>query len=77
MTLNGSTVSNNTANGDGGGIVNDGTVTMSWTSTVHDNTAIQGEGGGICNSSRGTLVGAVAGVNVYNNTPDDIFNGLC
>ncbi len=77
VTLNGSTVSNNTANGDGGGIVNDGTVTMSWTSTVHDNTAIQGEGGGICNSSRGTLVGAVAGVNVYNNTPDDIFNGLC
>lgn len=79
VTLNGSTISGNTTGGDGGGINNTstGTVTMSGTSTVHDNTAIQGEGGGICNSSPGTLVGAVAGVNVYNNTPDNIFSGLC
>jgi nitrous oxidase accessory protein NosD len=77
VTLNGSTITGNTTSGDGGGILSRGTVIMSGTSTVHDNTAIQGEGGGICNSSSGTLVGAVAGANVYNNAPDNIFNGLC
>jgi hypothetical protein len=84
VTLNGSTVTENTANliggVGGGGITNSqfGTVTMSGGSTVTENTAIGGPGvGGILNFCGSTLVGAVAGVNVYNNNPGDILNVPC
>jgi hypothetical protein len=71
VTLNGSSsVDHNTATSDGGGVIITGTLTMNDTSTVHDNTAGH-SGGGIFNSF-GTLNGAVAGTNVYNNTPDNI-----
>lgn len=70
VTLNDtSSITGNTAGGDGGGIMNFATVTMAG-SSIHNNTASV-EGGGIYNS--GTLIGAVAGGNVYSNNPDDIF----
>jgi len=77
VTLNDSAVSGNTSFVVGGGISNSvfGTVTMNGGSTVTGNTAHFG--GGIFNRCGSTLVGAVAGVNVFNNTPDDIFNGSC
>jgi hypothetical protein len=82
LTLNGSTVTGNTAFGSaigGGGIFNVGTLTLNG-STVTGNTA-SSPGGGIFNDCGGTLAGAVAapapGANVYANTPDDIFNNAC
>jgi predicted outer membrane repeat protein len=68
-----STISNNTAaNVNGGGIYSyGGSVTLNGSSTISNNTAANG--GGIFNSSGlGTLNNCVAGVNVYNNTPNDI-----
>jgi hypothetical protein len=85
LTLNGSTVTGNTAFGGGGvgggGIFNHGTLTLN-SSTVTGNTATTSPGGGIFNDCGGTLVGAVAapapGANVYANTPDNIFyNNVC
>ena len=79
MTLIDSTVTGNTAFTFGGGIYNVsiGTVTLI-DSTVTGNTVAVagGRGGGILNECGGTLVGAVAGGNVFNNTPDNIANGL-
>ncbi len=65
-----SSISGNTANDAGGGIFNNGTVTLKDSSTISGNTANE-DGGGIYNNL-GTLSGAVAGSNVYGNTPNDI-----
>jgi hypothetical protein len=70
VTLNGSTVAGNTATVFGGGIDDGGTVTLNG-STVTGNKA-DFHGGGIFIDCGSTLVGAVAGVNVNNNTPDNI-----
>jgi hypothetical protein len=56
---------------DGGGISNFGSVTMNGSAYVTRNRAVNGTGGGIFNHA-GTLVGAVAGGNVFDNIPDDI-----
>jgi hypothetical protein len=64
-----SSVTGNTSDSDGGGIANGGTLIMNDASSVWGNTA-RGEGGGILNL--GALTGAVAGTNVYNNSPDNI-----
>jgi predicted outer membrane repeat protein len=71
LTIENSTVGDNTAGGNGGGVFNNGagTVTLVAASTVNGNTA-GGSGGGI--SNLGTLVNCVVGVNVLNNTPDDV-----
>jgi hypothetical protein len=66
---------NMTVHGNGGGIYNRsrGAVTMNGASTITGNVAGPlGAGGGIFNNL-GTLVGAVDGGNVFNNTPDNIF----
>ena len=69
LTLNDTvTVSRNTA-AFGGGIWNSATVTFTFRATVSDNTATVA-GGGIRNY--GTVNHAYAGINVLNNTPDDI-----
>ncbi len=70
-----STVSGNTAGERGGGVFNTGTFMMTGASSVWGNTAGT-VGGGILNfvGAGGTLVGTAAGVNVYDNTPEDIVN---
>lgn len=74
MILNGSSsISGNT--GDiAGGVYNEisSSVRMNDTSSIHDNTAVQ-VGGGILNSRGGLLVNCNPGVNVFNNSPNDIF----
>jgi hypothetical protein len=76
VTLHGSTVTGNTANAVGGISNEAGTVTLDKGSTITGNTGRSATGGGIYNFCGATLTGAVAGTggNVYNNTPDDIFN---
>jgi hypothetical protein len=74
-----SQISGNTAAGDGGGITMylDGSLTMTGHSHINDNTAASG--GGIAANHPGMYTGAFAGaygdpgVNVYNNTPDNIY----
>jgi hypothetical protein len=74
LSLNGlSSVSDNSAVERGGGIVNSGVLTMNEASSVWGNTA--GTGGGIRVEAGGVLNGAVAGVNVFDNTPEDISQG--
>jgi hypothetical protein len=69
VTLINSSVSGNTTTGRGGGIYNDSGNTLTLNnSTVTGNSAVSG--GGIYNL--GTLIGAVAGANVFGNTPDQI-----
>jgi hypothetical protein len=72
VTMSGKAQANgNTANYQGGGIYNSvGTLTMNDAAHVDGNKAGI-EGGGIYHDS-GNLVGAVAGVNVKFNIPDDI-----
>jgi hypothetical protein len=68
-----STVSDNESGGPGGGIFNDlGTVTMNGGGKIIGNAA-GGHGGGVFNISGSRVAGAVAGRNVRNNTPDEIF----
>lgn len=68
-----SSVSGNTSAGQGGGVANSGTLVMTGGSSVWGNSA--GDiGGGILNFQPGTLAGAEAGVNVFDNTPQDIAN---
>jgi hypothetical protein len=72
LTINGGAqVNNNTAAIVGGGIHNFGAVTMNGSSSVTGNTA-GSTGGGIFNEAGASLAGAVAGVNVASNIPDDI-----
>ena len=73
VTLNGaSSIRRNIAtDANGGGIVNHGTLIMNGSSSIRRNIALGGSGGGI--SGSGVLVGAVEGVNVSDNQPDDIF----
>ena len=71
-----SSVSGNTSEGLGGGVANSGTFTMTGGSAVWGNSA-GGVGGGILNvEGSGTLMGAEAGVNVYDNTPEDIASAI-
>ncbi len=70
MTLNNSTsVHDNTADNDGGGIRNAGTLDLNDSSSVHHNTAGT-DGGGIFNNGNGTL--SQNGGPVFKNDPDDI-----
>lgn len=72
VTLNDATrIAGNTTTGNGGGVYLDfgGTLTMNDSSAITGNTA--GSGGGVFIQS-GSAPGAVAGVNVSGNTPDDI-----
>ncbi len=72
LTMNdNASVSGNNGAELGGGIVNGGTLTMNANSSVWGNSAAVG--GGIVNyEGIGVYFGAVAGVNVYRNTPEDI-----
>jgi parallel beta-helix repeat protein len=69
--LNGSTVSGNTAQGDGGVYGYETNITLS-DGTIEGNTA-HGHGGGIYayGYARPTLLGDSA---IENNSPDDIYN---
>jgi hypothetical protein len=77
-TANDSDNDGDTADGEGGGVFNRSTLTLASGSTITGNTASGGpnSGGGIYNDALfgGTLNNAVAGINVFNNNPDDIFN---
>ena len=70
LTINGSTISGNSATGgpDGGagGIANGGSLTMS-NSTVSGNQAVGGAGGGIFNHGTATITGSVITGNVAPN----------
>jgi hypothetical protein len=76
LTLNdSSTVTSNRATGSlatGGGIYNEGgAVTLNNNSAISGNSATV-NGGGVYNNG-GTLNNALPSVNVYNNSPDDIY----
>jgi len=84
LTLNGSTVTGNTAFGSdigGGGIYNVGTLTLNRSTVTGNTDTASSPGGGIFNDCGGTLIGAVAApapdANVFGNTPDNIFNNVC
>jgi hypothetical protein len=73
VTLNdSSSVSVNTANRDGGGVYNHNSgvpITLNGTSTITNNSAGTGyHGGGVYGTTNG-----IAGVNIYDNTPDDVY----
>jgi hypothetical protein len=74
LTLNNSTVANNTAGANGGGILNRGNATLT-NSTVSGNTA-NVDGGGIDNESGGTLTlnGSTVSGNTANNDGGGIDN---
>ena len=63
----------------GGGVYNEGTLTMTGSSGIHHNVAVpalngsEGQGGGVYNASGGSRVGVNCGINVYGNTPDDCY----
>ncbi len=72
-TLTNTTVSGNTAGGDGGGVVNIPTSTLNSTtniidSTIFGNTSTAGAGGGVLNSSGSTTATSVGAVNITNST---------
>ena len=71
VTLTGRSRVGTNGGDDGGGVyINAGTVILDGASVVDGNRA-RHTGGGICKAG-GTLIGAIAGTNVYNNTPNNI-----
>jgi hypothetical protein len=68
LLLDGSTIANNTA-GSGGGIRNEGVMTLRGPTRIGGNTASQG--GGIFNDSGASVVGVTARTFRPPNTPDD------
>jgi hypothetical protein len=74
VELNDSSSIHDNAAARGGGIFNGtaGATTINGHGSIHDNTATTG-GGGIWKRPSSSLANCVAGVNVLDNTPDDIF----
>jgi hypothetical protein len=74
-TVTGSSLTGNGANGaqnDGGGIYNDGTMTLSG-STISGNAINEGRGGGIFNDQKGHLT-IQSKSSIVNNYPYDLYN---
>ena len=75
-TLNDSTVSGNTAGGDGGGVVNIPTSTLNSTTNINNssifgNTSTGGAGGGVLNSSGSTTATSIGAINIIKSTIRD------
>lgn len=74
VTLAGTSTLTSNHGGQGGGAFVNGYFTLSGPdASIHNNTASSGGGGGgIYSYSLNHLTNCTAGVNVYNNTPNDI-----
>jgi hypothetical protein len=76
LNIDASTVSNNTAASDGGGIDDDGgTVTIQNNSLIADNTATLGDGGGLDNGGTLTVDNSVFAGNSAGDDGGGIYNG--